>query len=54
MDKADSLSRGGHGHAYDVVPANSAADALDILLQRAFGTRTTDGLGSSVLGSIAR
>jgi DNA-binding response OmpR family regulator len=25
-----------HGHAYDVVPAYSAAEALDILLRRAF------------------
>ena len=25
-----------HGHAYDVVPAYSAVEALDILLQRAF------------------
>src|SRR4029453_8193701 len=25
-----------HGHAYDVVPANSAVDALDILLRGAF------------------
>ena len=38
-----------HGHTYDVVPAYSAAEALDILLRRAFdlillGARRKQGL----------
>jgi len=32
----DFFARFQHGHAYDVVPAYSAAEALDILLRRAF------------------